>query len=103
MNMVYTVEIQAGDEMGTVWQAMHPAETVTVFNGQPAEQVAWDTYTNQTILNVGSVWRICVWQGSDADTSTDPAFILDGQTVADRQADALDGWERDRDGDEIQR
>jgi hypothetical protein len=37
-----------------------------------------------------------VWAGPDADTSSPPAFTLDSQQILDRQADAADVWERDR-------
>lgn len=90
----YTVEIQAGNEDGTIWQAMHPAETVTD-NGS-AEQVALDVYSNQNLLD-GGPWRIAVWNGADADTGLDPAYTLDDQQVRDQSQDAVERWEDARD------
>lgn len=89
----YTVEIQAGNAEGTIWQAMAPAETVND-NGS-AEQVALDMLTNQNVLDLDNngPWRIAVWIGADADTGTEPTYVLDDQQFHDAQADALDRWE----------
>jgi len=73
----YTVEIQAGDERGDVWQALHPAETVTALEGESAEQIAAFAATNQTVADGGN-WRVCVWEGADADTGSEPVHILKG-------------------------
>lgn len=94
---LYTVEIQAGNDDGTIWQAMEPAETV--MDSGSAEQVALDTIGNQTILDLtegGGPWRIAVWNGANADTKTAPGFVLDDQQYRDAQADALDRWEDQR-------
>lgn len=60
----YTIEIQAGNEDGTIWQALHPAENT---EGDSAETVAVDVALHQTIAE-GESWRVCVWEGFDADT-----------------------------------
>lgn len=92
----YTIEIQAGNAEGTIWQAMQPAETVN--DPGTAEQVALDTLTNQNVLDLddGGPWRIAIWNGANADTNTEPAHILDDVTFRDSQADALDAWEAGR-------
>src|SRR4051794_10065865 len=96
--MGYTVEIQAGNADGTVWQAMQPAGNVTDI-GSP-EQVAYDAIANEDInvLDDNGPWRVCVWTGFDADTSADPAYIIDDQQFHDQQADMLDAWEAARVG-----
>lgn len=79
----YTVEIQAyGGSAGSaasgevalspelsIWQAIHPAETIT---GTSADEVAQDVAANQNVAE-GTGWRVAVWEGADADTSTEPA------------------------------
>ena len=65
----YTVEIQASNADGTIWQAMAPAETVTAEN---AEEAARDTAANQNIAE-GDNWRVAAWEGAEADTATEPA------------------------------
>lgn len=88
----YTVEIQAGNDDGTIWQAMHPAENIND-NGS-AEQVALDVFGNQNLLDDSDgPWRIAVWNGSDADTGLKPAYTLDDQQVRDQQQDAVERWE----------
>lgn len=71
-NRMYTVEIEASNPDGTIWQALAPAETVTAFNGETAEQVAAFAATNQDIAD-GDHWRVRVWEGRDADTGAEPA------------------------------
>lgn len=92
----YTVQIQAGGDDDTIWQAMHPAENVT--DPGPADQVALDVIANQNVLELDDAgpWRVAVWVGADADTSTEPVYTLDSQEFHDRRADALDRAEDDR-------
>ena len=92
----YTVEIQAGNEDGTIWQAMHPAENVA--DTGTAKQVALDVLANQNVLALddNSPWRIAVWNGADADTGGEPDYALDDVAFHDGQADALDAWEAGR-------
>lgn len=65
----YTVQIEAH---GTddIWQALAPAETIE--HDGDAEQVAADVDANQTVAD-GHGYRILVWHGADADTSSTPA------------------------------
>jgi len=60
----FTVEIQASNADQSVWQALHPAENT---EGDSAETVAVDVAQHQTIAE-GDNWRVCVWDGNDADT-----------------------------------
>lgn len=94
--MQYTVEIQARNEEGAIWQAMQPAENVT--DPGPADQVALDVLANQNVLSLddGGPWRIVVWNGADADTGTDPVHILDDVQFHDAVADHLDAAEAAR-------
>lgn len=90
----FTVQIQAGNEDGTIWQAIEPAETV--HDDGPADQLALDVIANQNVLDLtadGGPWRIAIWAGHDADTSTTPTYTLDDQKFRDSQADTLDRWE----------
>lgn len=66
----YTVVIQASDADGDIWQALHPAETITTADS--AEQVARDVAQNQNLAE-GTGWRVRVWLGDDTDTATEPA------------------------------
>jgi hypothetical protein len=75
LHRLYTVEFQASDDSGQVWQAMHPAETVTAFNDETVGQVARFAAGNQDIAE-GTNWRVAVWDGRDADTGTDPVYVL---------------------------
>lgn len=77
---VYTVEIQVSGEDGRIWQAMHPAETVTAFNGETAAQIAHFAACNTDMVD-GTNWRVAVWHGRNADTSTEPARVLDGSDL----------------------
>jgi hypothetical protein len=63
----YTVEIQAGNEDGTIWQALAPAENVEAIGDESAEDVAVWTAKNQTVADGGN-WRVMVWDGADAET-----------------------------------
>lgn len=62
----FTVEIQASNSDQSVWQALHPAENT---EGDSAETVAVDVARHQNIAE-GDNWRVCVWNGTDADTGT---------------------------------
>ena len=70
--MTYTVEIQASNADRDIWQALAPAETVTEVGtaGEIAQMVA----LNQNVAD-GDNWRVCVWDGADADTGVEPAHI----------------------------
>lgn len=65
----YTVQIE-GSADGQTWQAVHPAENVSDFDGTAQELADW-TATNQTVAD-GETWRVRVWDGADADTGTEP-------------------------------
>jgi hypothetical protein len=74
----FTVEIQARNADGTIWQAMEPAETIDTSGwgtDWTAEEVARTTVDHQTIAE--KPYRVAVWAGTNADTSTEPSFILD--------------------------
>lgn len=89
----YTVEIQAGNEEGTIWQAMRRAEEASCTG--TAEDVALETLSNQNVLELddNSPWRIAVWNGHDADTGREPDYMLDDQQWRDANADAVERWE----------
>lgn len=73
----FTVEIQASNADGSIWQALYPAKTInTVSWGDAwtAEDVAKWTADNQTVAE--KPYRIPVWEGGAADTGTEPAYIL---------------------------
>lgn len=71
--MQYTVEIQASNADGTIWQALAPAETVD--GADSAGDAAMMVGFNQNITE-GSNWRIAVWDGADADTGTTPVLVV---------------------------
>jgi hypothetical protein len=77
----YTVEIQASDADRDIWQALHPAENGT---GDSAEEIARWTAGNQNVAD-GPNWRVCVWNGHDADTGTEPAHVLYAEDVQEVQ------------------
>lgn len=75
---IYTVEIEAGNDDGTIWQAVHPAETVdtatwtrTGAEWEPSA-VAEEVAAHQTVAEAGR-FRVRVWPGADADTGSEPA------------------------------
>lgn len=75
----YTIEIQASDEAGDIWQALEPAETVDTDaddyigdSTDTAVQVAEAVAAHQNLAE-GTNWRVRVWDGPDADTGTEPA------------------------------
>lgn len=94
----FTVQIQAGSgEDDTIWRAKAPAHNVN--DPGPADQVALDALTDdQNILALedDGPWRVAVWAGLNADTSTEPDYTLDDQQWRDGVADALDHWEDGR-------
>lgn len=63
----YTVEIQASNADGSVWQAVAPAENVTVTGHELAQDIAINVAYNQAIAD-GDNWRVMVWDGANADT-----------------------------------
>lgn len=72
----FTVEIQASNADGTIWQAVQPAETIDTSgwgSNWTAEDVARTTVDHQTIAE--APYRVAVWEGSRTDT--DPSFVLD--------------------------
>lgn len=76
----YTVQIQAGAQKmigpfvgDTIWQAVHPAEIVSADDSETAAQIANWVADNWAID--GDLWRVCVWDGADADTGTEPAAV----------------------------
>lgn len=82
MTTEYTVLIETGSDDGQ-WQATAPAETVDVRAWGPswtAEDVAIWAANNQTRSDAGR-WRVRVWEGADADTSSDPAAVHEVETV----------------------
>jgi len=81
----YTVQIEAGDVDGAVWQAVAPSETIET-EETAAELAAW-VATNQTVAD-GWRWRVLVWTGDEPDG--DPAAIHeDGPlTVVERRGAA---------------
>lgn len=67
---LFTVQIEATAD-GAIWQAVTPPETA---EGDDAQDVAEFVASHQNIAEGGD-WRIVVWQGEDADTGTDPAYV----------------------------
>ncbi|MCX5070896.1 hypothetical protein OOJ91_34170 [Micromonospora lupini] len=69
----FTVQIEAGNADGSIWQALHPAETVeSDEDDTTAAQFAAAVAADQNLAE-GSNWRVRVWTGPDADTGTEPA------------------------------
>jgi hypothetical protein len=85
----YTVLIEASDSREESWQALAPAE-VASSDDSAAEVASW-VAGNQNVAD-GDHWRVRVWHGADADTSTEPAVEY---TSADLVLDELRG-NRDR-------
>lgn len=84
----YTVEIQAGNADGTIWQAVHPAENIDYLGDANAVVVA--VLGNQNVIDVNDGnWQIAVWDGADADTSTEPDYTLSRDEWRDAVVDAL--------------
>jgi hypothetical protein len=81
----FTVEIQASNASGDVWQAMMPAEIVRTNEGDNdaydtedgAFELARDVYNNQNVAEGAGV-RVCVWHGDNADTGSDPDVVYAG-------------------------
>lgn len=69
----YTIQIEAGDVDGTIWQAVEPSETVDA-NESATELVGW-VASNQNVAN-GYRWRVRAWEGSG--TEGEPAAVLEG-------------------------
>lgn len=74
--MWFTIEIQASNADGTIWQALEPAEDVdgTPWGYTSAAHIAQMVASHQNLAE-GEGWRVCVWNGADADTGIDPAYI----------------------------
>lgn len=72
----YTVLIEAGDAESGQWQPVSPPR-ITVGDG--AAEVARWTAVNQDVAEGN--WRVRVWDGSGADTSTDPAAEVYSNTL----------------------
>ncbi|WP_018214728.1 hypothetical protein [Salinispora vitiensis] len=87
----YTIEIQASNHDGGIWQALAPSENVE--SDDTAAEVAAEVAAHQTIAD-GSNWRVRVWRGSDADTGSEP----DGEHVAGTSIDDLAAEIADRHG-----
>lgn len=78
---VFTVEIQASNDAREIWQALAPAENIHTAawgQGWTAKDVAVTTADHQDVAE-GDNWRVCVWEGPDADTATEPAFIWESE------------------------
>lgn len=82
----YTVEVQNSDD-GESWQPAAPAQTITVTDDERlrAWQVSKPIGGSQTVAPTDAFWRVCVWNGSEADHHTEPASIyyspeIDGRT-----------------------
>lgn len=84
----FTVQIEASNADGTIWQALAPAETVD--SDDTAAELAAEVAANQNIAE-GSNWRVRVWDGEDADTGTDPAAEhLAGTSIDDLAREIAD-------------
>ena len=70
----YTVVIEASNEPGDTWQALAPAETVTLTYRSAVNVASW-VASHQTVAT-GDHWRVSVWPGRDADTETPPTIRL---------------------------
>jgi hypothetical protein len=71
--MKYTTQIEGGNADGTIWQALDPAEMIE--DEGTAQEVADWIAQNQTLADSTTNWRVRVWEGHDADTSTEPAAL----------------------------
>jgi hypothetical protein len=86
----YTVQLEvSGDHNATVWQAAGPSETVD--DPGTARDVAEWAANNQNVAY--HHWRIVVWEGADADTSSPPACVFDYDTFRDAALDRVNAWE----------
>jgi hypothetical protein len=86
MSYLFTVSIQASNADGSVWHALHPAENVDTRTWGLLEASADDVaeeVARQQEAAVGDNWRVCVWVGADADTSTEPAYIWEPTGLLD--------------------
>lgn len=78
----YTVEIQAGNEDETIWQAVAPADVIEANDDDSADDVAWFIGRNQTIAD-GEHWRVVVWRGEYDPTGGDVHRDPDTEVYAD--------------------
>lgn len=68
----YTIQTEAGNDDGTIWQAVHPSEHV--WSDGTAQDLADEVADNQTVAD-GDRWRVLIWDGADADTNSAPTAI----------------------------
>lgn len=69
----YTVQIQASNAAGDIWQPMRPAETIRDVTDSP-EKLARDVAATEIASDDGN-WRIVVWSGADADITVAPVHV----------------------------
>lgn len=84
----YTVQIEASDADATIWQAVSLSEDVT--DPGTAQDVAEAVANNQNVAYDN--WRVLVWNGAAADTSTTPAYVFDYAEFRDAALDQIDAW-----------
>jgi len=71
VEILQTVEIQASDAAGRIWQALTPADNVHAATPRDA---ALDVAYGQNIAD-GSGWRVCAWYGPNADIGARPDYV----------------------------
>lgn len=78
----YTVQVEASNADGTIWQAVAPSETVNLTApGWTPQKVAEMAARDQTEAD-GHNWRVRVWTGGNADTSSASAAEIYGEESA---------------------
>lgn len=82
---LYTVQAQVSVDNGAAWLSVYPTENVVVEWETPAAEVAEQVAANQQVADRGR-WRVRVWDGLNADTSTEPAGEL--ETIVAEEASA---------------
>jgi hypothetical protein len=86
----YTVQIEASNADATVWQAISLSEDVQDLG--TAQDVAEAVATEQNVAYDN--WRVLVWEGAGADTSSVPAYTFDYAEFRDAALDNIDGHEQ---------
>lgn len=86
----YTVQIEASNADATVWQAISLSEDVQ--DTGTAQDVAEAVGNNQDVAYDN--WRVLVWEGAGADTSSVPAYTFDYAQFRDAALDRLDTHEQ---------
>lgn len=91
--MTYTVQIEASNEAGDIWQALAPAETFDLAdwiadwggtNWTP-DQIAQTVAKHQDVAD-GDNWRVRVWTGADTGIEPTAEYCARNVTLAELTA-----------------